>query len=196
MWYHYSLSINKSIMTDLFQGQLHSEVICFKCGHKNHSFESFQILHIDIEDNKSVQECIEMSFLYVQLTGENKFMCNKCGFPTISAKCERICKFPTILIIHLKRFYSNGYHNLKKNNRILINGTLNFSSKGFYNYNLISTINHYGSLEGGHYVALCKDKKFNWYLFNDSSISSIYPLENTLSDSSYILFYALNSVQA
>ena len=57
-------------------------------------------------------------------------------------------------------------------------------------YNLYATVNHSGGLNGGHYVAHCKnllDKK--WYNFNDSTVSYVHNSNNIIDHSAYILFY-------
>ena len=39
-------------------------------------------------------------------------------------------------------------------------------------YDLIGVSNHYGSLNGGHYTASCKNPlPQEWHYFNDSSVS-------------------------
>lgn len=55
-------------------------------------------------------------------------------------------------------------------------------------YDLYAVSNHYGSLNGGHYTAYCKNIDGNWYDFNDSSVSSESPSE-LVSGASYLLFY-------
>lgn len=40
-------------------------------------------------------------------------------------------------------------------------------------YDLYAVSNHYGSLNGGHYTATCRNSETNgWYDFNDGSVSS------------------------
>jgi ubiquitin C-terminal hydrolase len=41
-------------------------------------------------------------------------------------------------------------------------------------YDLYAVSNHYGSLGGGHYTAMCKNPVFDiWAEFDDSSVSKI-----------------------
>jgi ubiquitin carboxyl-terminal hydrolase 4/11/15 len=57
-------------------------------------------------------------------------------------------------------------------------------------YNLYGTVNHFGNLGGGHYVANCKnliDKK--WYHFNDDSVNYVEDMSEIITPSAYILFY-------
>jgi ubiquitin carboxyl-terminal hydrolase 4/11/15 len=57
-------------------------------------------------------------------------------------------------------------------------------------YSLYATVNHSGGLNGGHYVAHCKnllDQK--WYNFNDSTVSYVEKESEIIDGSAYILFY-------
>ena len=39
-------------------------------------------------------------------------------------------------------------------------------------YDLFGVVNHFGSLNGGHYTATCKNSiDDSWYYFNNSSVS-------------------------
>ena len=57
-------------------------------------------------------------------------------------------------------------------------------------YKLYGIINHIGSLNGGHYTAVCRNPFNNkWYNFNDSRVSQTsinFPID---SSSAYIVFY-------
>ena len=56
-------------------------------------------------------------------------------------------------------------------------------------YDLVGVINHYGSMNFGHYVAFAKNSITDqWYEFNDSSVSMI--TEGSVCNSAaYVLFY-------
>jgi hypothetical protein len=55
-------------------------------------------------------------------------------------------------------------------------------------YDLFGVVNHFGSLNGGHYTAYCQNPDGKWYDFNDSSVSSHSP-SNVCTSAAYILFY-------
>ena len=55
-------------------------------------------------------------------------------------------------------------------------------------YDLYGVVNHFGSLNGGHYTAYGKNPNGNWYNFNDSSVSGANKKELT-SAAAYMLFY-------
>jgi ubiquitin C-terminal hydrolase len=54
-------------------------------------------------------------------------------------------------------------------------------------YEIYGVVNHFGSLNGGHYTANCKTDQ-GWYNFNDSSVHKINESE-VFNNSSYLLFY-------
>lgn len=59
-------------------------------------------------------------------------------------------------------------------------------------YDLFGVVNHFGSLNGGHYTATCKNSiDGKWYYFNDSSVSGGGSDSSTriMADAAYVLFY-------
>jgi ubiquitin C-terminal hydrolase len=60
-------------------------------------------------------------------------------------------------------------------------------------YKLFAISNHTGTLDGGHYTALCKNDKLNrWFKFDDSTVKEAGSDSIKSNPSSYILFYALS----
>ncbi len=56
-------------------------------------------------------------------------------------------------------------------------------------YDLIGVSNHFGSLNGGHYTANCKNAvDGKWYNFNDSSVSKCSKSQ-AVSPAAYLLWY-------
>jgi len=56
-------------------------------------------------------------------------------------------------------------------------------------YDLTGLVNHYGKMEGGHYIAVAKNfVKERWIKFDDGSVS--YASENDIVNRfAYVLFY-------
>ena len=85
-----------------------------------------------------------------------------------------------ILVIGLRRF-----HDGQKNDRpvkvpltlsieeVVPNGSINEFYKGKKQYVLYGAILHSGSLNGGHYTSICRDKEGQWRDYNDSHVSTI-----------------------
>jgi ubiquitin carboxyl-terminal hydrolase 4/11/15 len=107
---------------------------------------------------------------------------------------------PDYLIIHLKRFsHSRGMFGGRKINQLiqfplegldLTNYLLNNKDTNKkVIYDLYAVSNHFGSLNGGHYTAFCRNPVYNkWFDFDDSSVSKLSPGKiNTKA--AYVLFY-------
>ena len=64
-------------------------------------------------------------------------------------------------------------------------------------YDLYGVSNHYGSLNGGHYTAFCKNPiAGKWYEFDDSQVSKVgnspaEVQEGVCTKAAYVLFYRL-----
>ena len=56
-------------------------------------------------------------------------------------------------------------------------------------YSLISVVNHYGSMNSGHYTAYCNDGK-SWYYCDDETIRQADSRELETNVHAYLLFYS------
>jgi len=198
-WKNY-LRRNKSLIVDLFQGQFRNTCHCKMCQHKNIRFEPFMYLSLPISDEcKTLEDCLSLYLRQEELTGDNKWYCEKCKDHVDATKKIDIWVMPPILIIHLKRFRHDEYGRAGRKNEQPLKYPLqqwNLSSKihskaGANNkYDLYAISNHLGGLGGGHYTAYGLNR-FNdkWYEFNDSSCHVIDPSTFERSGSPYLLFY-------
>lgn len=57
-------------------------------------------------------------------------------------------------------------------------------------YDLIGVVDHTGSLEGGHYTAVCKSMNNKWNKYDDQDVNEISQSE-VVSSKAYLLFYVL-----
>lgn len=56
-------------------------------------------------------------------------------------------------------------------------------------YDLYGVVKHFGTMEGGHYVAACKHvSKQKWYKYDDHEVTEISSID-VRTQSAYILFY-------
>ncbi len=113
-----------------------------------------------------------------------------------------IYKPPNYLIILLKRynFEQNSKNTFSggKNNTYVAYPTDNLDIKEYIVgpekdkaiYDLYGVIEHYGSLNSGHYTAICKNDG-NWVSYNDSVINII---NNPVTKNAYVLFYKMKNV--
>ena len=89
------------------------------------------------------------------------------------AKCFEIVRLPLIIIIQFKRFMKDGITRKKQNfvDFPLTNLDLGRYAKvcggqlnRYRNYQLYGVCNHFGTMEGGHYIAYCYSQVYTkWY---------------------------------
>lgn len=152
-------------------------------------------------NNYSLYDCLNLTFKDEELDFERT--CNFCNEKSKNIKHSKLLNIPKYLIITLKRF--DSLNNTKKINLIdfpleldladYIDNDLLTHLKTNTVYSLISVVNHIGMLIGGHYYNYsrnCIDGK--WYRFDDSNISELSDISKIISNSAYILIYAIKEV--
>ena len=98
---------------------------------------------------------------------------------------------PNVLIIGFNRFKGE-----RKNEDMIQFPIENFDISKYVidketneTFDLIGVINHYGSLNSGHYVSICKNFLYNkWFMFNDSQVKEVEEGE-IVNRNAYVLFY-------
>ena len=103
-WKNY-LRRNRSLVVDLFQGQLRNTCKCLTCGHVNIRFEPFMYLSLPISDkSRSLEHCMDLYLDEEVLKGADQWYCEKCKTHVDATKKIDLWILPPILIVHLKRF--------------------------------------------------------------------------------------------
>ena len=191
--------INDPYINSLFNHKYKCDIYCKSCkkivGIKEDESIQFE-MDIDEINNNYLKYQIDS-----HLPNLNKYIRNnysdlidyKCKYckNNNSIKINRLQLVPTILVINLNKY------NKKYDYKFQIE--LNFINKNTnnkYRYKLISTINHSGTMNYGHYIAKSirknyeyknnYDSEFEIYVLNDNS----YQKDNFKSNpNTYILFY-------
>ena len=199
-WKNY-LTRNKSLVVDLFQGQLRNTCKCLVCAHVNIRFEPFMYLSLPINDScKSLDDCFDLYVKQETLEGSNQWYCEKCKKHVDATKKSDLWILPPILIVHLKRFkYNDNGKAGSKNDQPISYPVSQWdlkhhvkNRKGIYPmYDLYAVSNHMGGLGGGHYKATTLNRFDDlWYEFNDSEYKSIAETAHKdYAKSAYVLFY-------
>ena len=172
---------------------INSQMQCEKCGGTRFLYQRTTILSIcvPIGQPATLEECLKMHFSESSSSGDD-WRCDNCGQIADCTIVPSFATIPKVLIIHLARFRISNYGYVKNNVKITVPLTLNteeFGVKG--EYELLGFITHHGTMEGGHYTSVFKDKSSFLY-FDDSEVSTISTQE-ALSVQPYILFYSLKS---
>jgi ubiquitin C-terminal hydrolase len=193
---------NKSVIVDLFQGQLQSRLRCLTCGHQSTTYNAFTSLSLPIpkQPNLSLRTCLDEFVKSESMEGEDSWHCAKCKSLRKATKRLAISKLPDVLLIHFKRFETKGPWRDKIN--VDISFPLNALDMTEYLrhlggtivpavYDLFGIVYHRGSMEGGHYTAMVSaDPTNDWTLFDDSRVA---PSDQIDGRAAYILFYQKRS---
>lgn len=108
-------------------------------------------------------QCLKYFAKDETLNGDEKWYCSKCKDHVVALKKMEIYNAPNFLIIHLKRFsHSRGMWGARKINQQvtfpvegldLTKYVINQNQKTVYDLYAVS--NHFGTLDCGHYTAVC-----------------------------------------
>jgi hypothetical protein len=149
----------------------------------------------------SLDACLRHFELEERLGEQDMWYCNRCKTHVRAYKCMSIYKAPEVLVVHLKRFRSNGGHYQQKvSSRVAfpvegldltsyVRGPQASSSAGPLLYDLYAVSEHAGGMGGGHYTAKAMNFLNNqWFDFNDSYVSQARAAD-AVSAAAYLLFY-------
>lgn len=196
-WMNY-LKRDKSLIVDIFQGQVKNKRKCCMCHHVNVKFEPFMYLSVPISDQcQTLDDCVRLYLQGERLVGDNQWYCAKCKRHRDATQETALWILPPILILHLKRFKFTDSGHLGSKNNASIDYPFMWDLAQFVPfggttaYDLYAVSNHVGGMGNGHYTAYVKNRFDDaWYEFNDSSWHTA--TEETLRQnrsSAYLLFY-------
>jgi ubiquitin C-terminal hydrolase len=184
---------------NIFSGIHVSQIISLQDGTVlSNTPELFSIISLPIpQDIKqpSIYDCLDLYLKGEILEGENAWYNEKTHSKESIQKRIIYWSLPKILVLDIKRFYSE---NLNKNN-INISfpiDTLDLTKyvHGYcpnkYIYDLYAICNHIGGLFSGHYYSFIKISN-KWFCFNDNNISEITHLPQLISPNAYMFFYKM-----
>ena len=128
------------------------------------------------------------------LEGDNAYPCRDCNRDTRTRKWMEVYEANKVLIIGLKRFHEGRKNDRKISIDELLSPPDFEHRKGLHpghKYRLYGLILHFGSLHGGHYIAVCYNYlSKQWIEYNDSRIS-IVSSHSVREENVYGLFYEL-----
>lgn len=191
-----------SEINKLFYGQYKSSIKCEKCENITYKYDPYCTIEIQIPENAvTLYDCLDKFCCNEKLEKNESYNCDNCKTKnTTATKKLKLWNVPQILIVQLKRF-KHDYTKLNKHIHCphLLNLTKYTSQPdkpttpnniNIQMMTLISTIEHSGNLNAGHYIAKCKTTS-GWKLFNDAHVTPI-PTNNVITKNTYILMYKTN----
>lgn len=197
-YYKFCKTIKQSIITNNISNILCQLVQCKNCNYISPTFQLINIFDVTIVDNNSNIGASNLIDLICQNDISNsiieQYFCDKCNTHSDSLINKKLFKSSKYIVFSFNRFDNN----LRKNKTIvdcpsnieISNLFWNFANCNNKSYEMTSNISHYGSLNGGHYVANCK-RNNKWHLFDDDIVQC--SLENNKSDNVYLVFYKQTS---
>lgn len=157
---------------NMFVGSKISNIYCNNCGYKNTVSESFNSINFYLSGHDTIKNILAREFDTECING---CICEECGSTGLSNK-KIIDKFPQILIL----LNTTMKYRITIYDKIKIVDYHGVKIK----YKLVGTVNHYGSLNNGHY-----NFATNKYLINDNFITELDP-EMDLRNI-YIVIYSI-----
>jgi ubiquitin carboxyl-terminal hydrolase 8 len=191
--WHDHLLRNRSVLVDLFQGQLRSQLRCPKCNTVSVTFDPFVYLSLPVEKKTTtVAEALAAFCEEERLDASNQWTCPSCKKCVRAFKKIDIWKTPAVLILNLKRFYFNARGGGKVRNNVAcplqgldLSKVVGSRQPQAAVYDLIACIDHHGDgLDAGHYTATCA-RGTSWQKFDDERVSSV---KSPVSADNYVWF--------
>lgn len=191
-YYDKQLNENKtSVWQELIQGYLLNITTCKKCKNVLYNFEPYTSINLNISGDAAISILDMLRQVYKEEHCCDNWKCGKCDEQTEYIKSTKIWSIPDVLTLIINRFINNRQ---KNNTPVDINETLCFNKGSILNnidtcvtYELSSIGMHYGNIDSGHYVAICKTDE-QYILYNDMEISKIDNFRQQNSNA-YLLVY-------
>jgi len=187
--WHDHLRRHRSVLVDLCQGQLRSQVRCCECGKTSVTFDPFLFLSLPLPaglkqgGKEPIEAAIRAFCSEEKLDGDNRWGCPRCCRRVNAHKRLTLWKLPLLLLVHLKRFRfeasaSGGVPRASKIEgevsvplqRLDLNSVMAETSpqRVPLKYDLFAAIDHVGkTASSGHYTATCR-RADGWWRFDDS----------------------------
>jgi len=178
-----------SRLEEKFTFKIITRVSCSKCNYTSISHELDKIIRLP---HKYPCDVIDALNQY-----ETKEIVNyncKCGNNKLTKRVE-IDSFSDVIVVSYMRYrYDDTLKKyVKSDDKIEIDDRFKVAST--INYNLVGVIEHDGTVNNGHYVALVKHK-LNWWRCDDKNIQIIHNIKSKLSNNSlaYMMFYLRETI--
>ena len=175
------------LWNQIFQGSIVNILTCKNCENKSLSFEPFYSLNMtpDISITEMFRE-------YFKKENIENIDCEKCLTKTKHTKIVKFYKLPKFLILSINRYNENKNKKIEVNPSLIFSSNILIDNKKKLEINLVSTVNHYGSMNNGHYT--CLNIKENKVIDDETIIktdcNNLFKNNNNI----YMLFYKIDFV--
>jgi ubiquitin C-terminal hydrolase len=176
----------QSPLINLLHGSQIQQIKCESCGNESHIIEPVSFSYINHPTIfEGIQDLLKTHHI-------EEWKCEKCK-STEGTKNTQFWKLPTIWMIVIQRYNNDKKLTTPVDIPLIIDfdeGVEQSKTDKPPSYELKAIANHYGSLEGGHYTATCKNEN-SWCEYNDLQIMVIPNITEKLINNrtAYALFY-------
>ena len=196
-YYYHKFNTKTSVWQRSTQGFYLNTTRCVHCQTTFYNFEPFTSLNLDIpqQSQPSISLMIANSLKEEVIHGD--WFCSTCRKNTAYKKSTKLWKLPDVLVIIVKRFMNS---NAKNDAPIKINDYLNFNKGSILSikkdvvYTFSSTALHFGSLNGGHYAAICNTPDGD-ILYDDRNVQKIDGDRTNFKDKSETAYMVVYTVK-
>jgi ubiquitin C-terminal hydrolase len=193
-----------SPLVESFYGQTRTSVICGSCKAISTRYEPWSVLKLSIPGAETagapaptLQECFRSSFASESI---DDYACEACKSRSKSEMTHAISRFPSHLIVALKRFTNMGSKvraRIPYDPAMVDIGELRawpaLQAVAGSQYRLYATVEHLGSSHGGHYCMRALDRTTGtWGLYDDNRVQPTGGAGGAAGPDTYILFLETN----
>ncbi|CAI2369420.1 unnamed protein product [Moneuplotes crassus] len=176
---------NTSIIDKLFVGMYKTTFKCKDCNEGVEVYEEFKSYPLECYSKK--QKKSFRSFIKEPKVDHSQMMCKACNGIKDCKIVKKIIRHPKYLIFAFQRLDTSTNKKITAMMDLPKKFTVQSSDNNPITFSLHSCILHFGSLNSGHYTAICK-RGSSWYHFNDCQVTKI-PNKEVKTSNAYILFY-------
>jgi len=202
---------NFSLIKQHFTGITCQLIKCNECTNISPTFNCYGITALTLplpkrgvnmnyfSNSITLDDAFTEEFKAELLQGISQYQCDVCNKKVDALKQTFLWSVPDILIISLKRYHNNICKlpiivEFPVDNLNLDKYCFETRKTGRF-YSLYGIIEHYGGLNGGHYIAYCKNNiTGKWFKFDDSNVTYIPDIIEVIDlKNYYVLFYSINT---
>ncbi|KAI0293067.1 hypothetical protein BC826DRAFT_1016774 [Russula brevipes] len=177
----------KHLVSNQFEGIQTYATTCMRCGARSENNSDFLEIELNLEDNASLESCIEVLLQPETLSGDNKYWCSRCQSLEDATRQLILQKLPPVLHFSLLRFVFDVTTLERKKRKHNVSFPVVLDMDKFVRnqdstneenvYELKGVLVHKGSSAyHGHYEAMVFDVTHDsWFTFNDEVVSKMKP---------------------
>jgi ubiquitin C-terminal hydrolase len=180
-------------------GLLIGQIQCTSCKYTCHNIEPFTSISLPIRNQREPVSLNECFFDFFKTEVLDEWTCDKCKTKMQSEKLTRFWCASDLLAIHIKRYGYDAQGNghsistplvIPDHFSITLGTEIGFEKQK--EYILCAVGLHYGGLQGGHYIAMCRAVD-GWVIIDDDRVQKLQDeaLGSALgcNKHAYMLFY-------